>query len=130
MGQSGRRAYLRLRQRNSSPKLPRPLRESRATVRLGRRNAATSDVLNERLTRIRLTIENTNEKNVSARTLVFWHTAVSGQSRKLRRANPNVGARLAIRSSQSEPMKTKERQILRGAAARRVLFAGLGFEGQ
>ena len=43
-------------------------REHRPRVRFGRRSAVSSDALNERLTRIRLTIVTTSEKNVSART--------------------------------------------------------------
>ena len=39
-----------------------------ASVRFGRRRAVSSDALKERLTRIRLTMTTTSEKNVSART--------------------------------------------------------------
>ena len=39
-----------------------------ASAAFGRRSAVTSDALNERLTKIRLTMASTSEKNVSART--------------------------------------------------------------
>ena len=42
--------------------------EHAARVRFGRRSAVSSEALKERLTRIRLTIVTTSEKNVSART--------------------------------------------------------------
>ena len=45
-------------------------RRTTASARLGRRSAVSSDALNERLTKIRLTIASTSEKNASARTSV------------------------------------------------------------
>src|SRR4249919_1028974 len=63
-----RNSALAAGQRRLKLKITVTVKRIHASAGLGRRNAATSDALNERLTRIRLKVERTSEKNVRART--------------------------------------------------------------
>src|SRR6185437_933086 len=63
-----RNSVLAVGQTRLNPKIATTAKRIHLSAGLGRRNAATGDVLNERLTRMRLTIVSTSAKNVSART--------------------------------------------------------------
>ena len=97
-----------------------------ASVRFGRRRAVSSDALKERLTRIRLTITTTSEKNASART------SGTGMPDSQRHDVNGGNERKGQRSLQQAPddQRPREQRFVGRArrAAHDVVFLGLGLE--